>query len=135
MQVLVFKVSKESHVVPDGRTAFETHGYIPKGPYVDIGREMLVDRHVWPIRKFSRYECEPSSFGMPRELQRGHRIDTYIAIDPELEKFVAIPYNEKIEAMAQKLNDEQARQMRLELQIENWWSMPWYKRVWSALRK
>ena len=138
MQVLVFKVSKDYEVVPDRRTMLEVSSYSSgRTPFVDIcadeAKSVMVDRHVWPIRKFSNYECDPSSIGMPIELRRGRHIDTYIAVDPELEKFLSIEYNHKINEISGKLNAERDARMASELEVEAWWSMPWYKRAWSAI--
>lgn len=135
MHVLVFKVSKEIQIVPDYRTAIEFFSATSESvPFVDMDRDVMIDKQVWPIRKFSRYECEPSNVGMPRELQQGRRIDTYVAIDPELEKFVAIPYEQQVNEIAGKLNSERTSRMQRELEIDTWWQQPWYNRLWLALK-
>lgn len=140
MNVLVFKVPVSVELVPDHQGYLEMRHYgSERKPYVDLDpvAPMLLDTvklEHWPIRKFSKYHCDPSERGMPIERQNRRQIDTYIAVDPELEKFLAIEYNQKIDEAYRLLNVEKTSRMQREIEIDNWWAMPWYKRVWSALR-
>ncbi len=63
----------------------------------------------------------------------------YIAMEPELFKMLDIvvrqPYEERERVRAARLQDAHNRIEEHKRIINNFWALPWYKRVWFAITK
>jgi hypothetical protein len=67
-----------------------------------------------------------------------HRIgrgDEYIAIEPELERILVLPFKARL-AEAERKAEQQAREAAgLRQRIAAFNALPWYRRVWAAIRR
>lgn len=63
----------------------------------------------------------------------------YIAMEPELFKMldtvVRQPYEEREQVRAARLQDARNQIEKHKRIIDNFWALPWYKRVWFAITK
>lgn len=63
----------------------------------------------------------------------------YIAIEPELFKMldtvIRQPYEERERIRAARLDKSEEQARIIKRVIDNFWAMPWYRRVWLAITK
>ena len=65
----------------------------------------------------------------------GSRADEYIAIEPELEALLMLPLTARL-AEAERRAEQQTREaVLLRQRIAAFNALPWYRRVWAALRR
>jgi hypothetical protein len=109
------------------------------GSFVDMYRMAPIDS-VFPIGSGDAVMVEHDVVQRLR-LQRhtirraGGRSDEYIAIEPELEAILVLPFQARL-AEAERRADHHAReveQVRQRLAAVN--AMPWYRRIWVAIRR
>ena len=93
--------------------------------------EATINREFWKIKRFT--ECRKNIYD---EIGRW---DTYIAVEPKLEKLLTDEltqkYDAKLDRLSENLNLSQSALGRLESSVRNFISLPWYKRIWKAIKK
>lgn len=92
--------------------------------------EALVQNHAWKIKKFT--DCFEKRDGTRSYL------DTYITIDPKLEKLLTTELKQQYDARVVRLEDNLNLAMsalsELETTVKQFKSLPWYKRIWMVIK-
>lgn len=146
--VRVYHVEVMHELVPEGRDRIEMQSYRMSQPHVvtdtSKGPVLIEDvrSRVYPIQEFCEVadgEPNPMLRCDPFELPPVER--AYIALDPELERLMAIKYQGKIDnllyaraQLEEELSGALAQKHALSDRMACWQAMPWYRRVWSALK-
>lgn len=97
----------------------------------------VLEKRIYAIQRF-RVNAVKDQVKLPDELFDFDDLyevdDEYIVLDPHVEHLLAAKYRDQIADLTMKKHNAEMMLMRQSEDFKNWWSMPWYKRVWSALR-
>jgi hypothetical protein len=111
-----------------GNLSTEPHVYKP--PYGDTPSTLFVKEEVIPIQKFCEVEKYSEEYVnlCKSEPIRPYVEKLYIVIDPELEKFMAIKYEDEILDLQCSLAYEAVLR-------SNWNNLPWWKKVYNIIKE
>lgn len=123
--VEVYKISKECITVKDYTRGIESYTAIfadtERGLLFDCERSFTTTRTVIPIQRLVHQ-------------RHGGYFEQYIAVEPELKELLTIQERQEIDRLKEDLQYTHKALQALRDDKSEWWSQPWYKRVWSALR-
>lgn len=141
--VEVFRINRESIVVPAGRCdSIEFARYydqprvaIGVGPFDGLLGMCEFTRERIPVIRICNFTQSRNNFGEPIGDEQ------FIAIEPELRHLLTTQERQQIaeiESLAKdlsnKLTNEKREVERLNALIGKWRGLPWYTRVWSAIK-
>lgn len=142
-EVRVYELKVKHECVPLAETSIQARAIMqqphPDAFIVSRGDEksdvMVVEQRNIPIQEF----CLPSKIakdlGVDFRLGRGQYEKEYIAIDQELERTIFdAKWKPLLEREQEDHRDTKNSFSVYKDMVKGWWDMPWYKRVWSALK-
>lgn len=134
--VEVFRINRDSVVVPSGQyDSIEFARYCNQpnivmgiGPAEGVFTAGEFTRERIPVIRICNFTQSRSNFGEPIVDEQ------FIAIEPELRELLTIDERQQIENMKCAIADLEWYKQKQQRAIDDWWSKPWYSRVWSAIK-
>lgn len=123
--VTLYTIAQETNAVPRKVPYYQIHEYRghPNSLVNHGNAARMMDEHVHTI-------------DIPIETIRypDGRPDEFIAVHPRLKEILTLDVRQKLEEKCAQLQRSEHWCAKLQDNYRNWWSQPWYKRVWQALK-
>lgn len=127
-KVKLYTLNEQEVVIAPMQTYLQHIRYQPLDPYVvfqdpDGDMNLCVETLNIPVQRLTA------------RLKGGVDIDEYLAFEPRVKQIIRDEYEYEIHRLQIKLDQSQLVVESWEEAVNRFHSLPWYKRVWFALKK